>query len=56
MKSDALRQSILRKAFSGLLVAQDLNDEPASVLLERIQTEKDGSSKDDKNNKTKAAA
>ena len=36
----ALRQSILKKAFSGQLVPQDPNDEPASVLLERIQAEK----------------
>jgi len=35
-----LRQSILKKAFSGQLVPQDPNDEPASVLLERIQAEK----------------
>ena len=33
----ALRQSILKKAFSGQLVAQWPNDEPASVLLERIR-------------------
>ena len=39
-KSEALRQSILKKAFSGQLVAQDPNDEPASVLLERIKAEK----------------
>ena len=39
-KSKALRQSILKKAFSGQLVAQDPNDEPASVLLERIKAEK----------------
>ncbi len=39
-KSLALRQSILKKAFSGQLVEQDSNDEPASVLLERIKTEK----------------
>lgn len=36
----ALRQSILKKAFSGELVAQDPNDEPASALLERIKAEK----------------
>jgi type I restriction enzyme S subunit len=43
-KSDALRQSILKKAFSGKLVAQDPNDEPASVLLERIRAEKEAQS------------
>ena len=40
-KSEALRQSILKKAFSGRLGAQDPNDEPASVLLERIRAEKE---------------
>lgn len=39
-QAEALRQSILKKAFSGQLVAQDANDEPASVLLERIKAEK----------------
>ncbi len=34
---DKLTQSILAKAFRGELVPQDPNDEPASVLLERIQ-------------------
>ncbi len=39
-RTEALRQSILKKAFSGQLVPQDPNDEPASVLLERIAQEK----------------
>ncbi len=40
IKTDTLRQSILQKAFSGQLVPQDPNDEPASELLARIQAEK----------------
>ncbi|MBD8483638.1 restriction endonuclease subunit S [Pseudomonas coleopterorum] len=37
---DLLTQSILAKAFRGKLVPQDLNDEPASVLLERIKVKR----------------
>ena len=40
-KLEALRQSILKKAFSGQLVAQNPNDEPASALLARIAEEKE---------------
>ena len=39
-KAATLRSSVLRKAFSGQLVPQDPDDEPASILLERIRTEK----------------
>ena len=40
LRSETLRQSVLKNAFSGQLVEQDPNDEPASVLLERIKAEK----------------
>lgn len=39
-QSNAQRQNILRAAFAGQLVQQDLSDEPASVLLERIRAER----------------
>lgn len=39
-KSEALRQSILKRAFSGRLVPQDPSDEPASALLARIRAER----------------
>lgn len=39
-KAEALRQSILKKAFEGKLAPQDPNDEPAEKLLERIRAEK----------------
>lgn len=39
-KAVILRQSILKKAFSGQLVPQDPSEEPASELLARIQAER----------------
>jgi type I restriction enzyme S subunit len=39
-KAEALRQSILKKAFSGEMVPQDPADEPASTLLARIRAER----------------
>jgi len=39
-QAEALRQSILKKAFAGLLVPQDPHDEPASALLARIKAER----------------
>lgn len=41
-----LDRSILAKAFRGELVEQDPNDEPASVLLERIRTEREQQTQD----------
>lgn len=39
-RAERLRQSVLREAFAGRLVPQDPADEPASVLLERIKSER----------------
>jgi type I restriction enzyme S subunit len=36
---EQLPQALLAKAFSGQLVPQDPDDEPASTLLERLQAE-----------------
>lgn len=51
---DKLPQSILAKAFRGELVVQDPNDEPASVLLEKIKAEKEKIAAEKKGKKTKA--
>lgn len=52
-KAETLRQSILKKAFSGQLVPQDPHDAPASELLARIKAEKAAESA--KNKKKKPA-
>lgn len=39
-RAKSLRQSILKRAFEGKFMPQDPDDEPASVLLERIKAEK----------------
>jgi type I restriction enzyme S subunit len=39
-RAERLRQSVLKRAFEGRLVPQDPNDEPASLLLERIRAER----------------
>jgi type I restriction enzyme S subunit len=39
-RSEALRQAILKKAFTGQLVAQDPADEPASALVARLRSER----------------
>ena len=43
------------KAFSGQLVSQDRNDEPASMLLARIKAEKAARAKPDKQSRKIAA-
>lgn len=55
-RSRALRRSILAAAFSGRLVPQDPNDEPASVLLERIAAERAAAQPTPKTRRKKASA
>lgn len=52
-QSTAQRQNILRAAFAGQLAPQDPNDEPASVLLERIRAEREERASQPKARKTK---
>ena len=56
MDTKKLRQKILDLAIHGKLVPQDPNDEPASVLLERIKAEKERLIKEGKIKRTKKSA
>ena len=56
MDTKKLRQKILDLAIRGKLVPQDPNDEPASVLLERIQAEKEQLIKNGKIKRSKKSA
>ena len=55
MDTKKLRQKILDLAIHGKLVPQDPNDEPASVLLERIRAEKERLIKEGKIKKSKTS-
>ncbi|MDC2211017.1 restriction endonuclease subunit S [Bacteroides thetaiotaomicron] len=56
MDTKALRQKILDLVIHGKLVPQDPNDEPASVLLERIKAEKERLIKEGKIKRSKKSA
>ena len=56
MNTKQLRQKILDLAIRGKLVPQDPNDEPASVLLERIKAEKEKLIKEGKIKRSKKSA
>ena len=45
-RAERLRQSILKQAFSGKLIPQDPNDEPASMLLQRIRAKREAAQAD----------
>ena len=53
-QAEVLRQSLLKKAFEGRLVPQDPNDEPTSVLLERVRAEREAKAQAAKKTKKKS--
>jgi type I restriction enzyme S subunit len=54
-RQTSLRRSILVAAFSGQLVAQDPDDEPASALLESIRTDRAAATSSKRTRKAKAS-
>lgn len=54
-QAEAQRKNILKEAFSGKLVPQNANDEPASELLKKIQQERAEGAKQPKPKRTKKA-
>ncbi|MDC3379160.1 restriction endonuclease subunit S [Planctomycetota bacterium] len=52
LTQERLHQSILAKAFRGELVPQDPNDEPASVLLQRIRADREAAGSSNKPKRT----
>ena len=53
-RADALRQAILKKAFSGQLVPRDPDDEPAAMLLACIKANRAKAPKTTRNRKARA--
>ncbi len=51
-RARAMRQSLLRESFAGRLVQQNQNDEPASVLLDRIRAAREAEAKQPKIKRT----
>ena len=56
MNGKQLKNSIIQWAIQGKLVPQDPNDEPASVLLEKIRQEKERLTKEKKSKSDKIAS
>lgn len=56
MNGEQLKNSILQWAIQGKLVPQDPNDEPASVLLDKIRQEKERLIKEKKIKRDKNAS
>lgn len=55
MAAPDLDSSLLSKAFRGVLIEQDPNDEPASVMLERLAAERTANTETQSKRGTKVA-